>query len=116
MNQKEIDRIVKILKEEQSKIQDSADRSASDTYSKLHSEMKFELVDFKNQFLIHKNDFKHLSEKFEEHMTNEEKSFKKVMEILEKKAGKWVESVLIWLNVLIVGAVIAALIDLVLKK
>lgn len=108
--------IALILREELTKAQDLANKSASDTYSKLHQEMKFELTDFKNQFVLHKNDMKHLAEKFENHMINEEMAFKKVMEILEKKADKWVESSLLRVMWMIIGTVILSLLGLIFVK
>ena len=73
-----------------------------------------------NSLDLHINDFKHFSDemarRMDEHQKVQDATLIELKSNLEKKAGKWVENALRWVSFLVIGAVIFAMLDTVLRK
>lgn len=69
---------------------------------------------------LHVQDFKYFKEEvtkaFDEHNRLQRESNQEMKERIDSKAGKWVEGALRWATYLIIGAVIVALLEIVIKK
>lgn len=69
---------------------------------------------------LHVQDFKYFKEEvtkaFDEHNRLQRESNQEMRERIDSKAGKWVEGALRWATYLIIGAVVVALLELVIKK
>lgn len=131
MNQEDIKKIVDALREEQAKVQDDARQSASETYSKLHQSMQLEIRDrfqhIENIITIQKNNFEHFVERFGEHMVIEERQRQELIdlvktnrqemhELISLKSDKdqsWAESALLRIMWTVIGAVLVAVLGLV---
>lgn len=69
---------------------------------------------------LHVQDFKYFKEKMAEsmdmHQKIQDETLKELKSQLDRKAGKWVEGALRWATYLVIGAVVIALLELILKR
>lgn len=69
---------------------------------------------------LHVQDFKYfkdeMANKMDVHQRIQDETLKELRSQIDNKAGKWVEGALRWATYLIIGAVIIALLEIVIKK
>lgn len=69
---------------------------------------------------LHVQDFKYfkdeMANKMDVHQRIQDETLKELRSQIDSKAGKWVEGALRWATYLIIGAVVVALLELVIKK
>ncbi len=69
---------------------------------------------------LHVQDFKYFKEKMAEsmdtHQRIQDENLKSLQSRIDSKAGKWVEGALKWATYLIIGAVVVAILELVIKR
>jgi hypothetical protein len=107
------------FKEEKAKVQDIAEREASETYSKLHISMQMEMNArfdlFERKLEKHQLHFDNFLEAFKNHMQTEEADRKEMIELIKSKADISVQNDVkraVWI---VITAIIVALLGLVLK-
>ena len=94
-------------------------KSSQDT-KKMFDELDKKFDKLGHSVDLHVQDFKYfkeeMSNKMDVHQRIQDETLKELRSQIDSKAGKWVEGALRWATYLIIGAVVVALLELVIKK